>query len=100
MASLKTRISGKVVATEKQQFGAGERAFKFLEVHVQTGVASIVPIRLTDRWEYETPRALDVIDYEVEVSGFSGRNGVDISLTATKPYDESFYLEAAGVVTA
>lgn len=97
MANLKTRISGKVVHTEKQSFGAGERAFKFLEVAVQTSPASIVPVRVTDRWEYETPRVGDVLDLEVEVSGFSGRNGVDISLTASKPFDESFYLEAAGV---
>lgn len=93
----KTRISGKVVHTEKQSFGAGERAFKFLEIHVQTSVASIVPVRITDRWEYETPRVDDVLDLEVEVSGFAGRGGVDVSFTATKPFDEAFYLTAAGV---
>jgi hypothetical protein len=97
MASLKTRISGKVQHTEKQQFGAGERAFKFLEIFIQTSPASIVPVRITDRWEYETPRVGDVLDLEVEISGFSGRNGVDISLTATKPFDEAYYREVAGV---
>lgn len=98
MASeLKSRISGKVVHTERQKFGAGERAFQFLEVHIQTSVASITPVRFTDRWEGDTPRAGDVLDLEVTVSGYSGRNGLDLSATAVRPFDESYFLEAAGV---
>lgn len=98
MASdLSTRISGKVVHTERKSFGAGERAFKFLEVHVQTSVTAITAVRFTDRWELETPRAGDPIDVEVQITGFSGRSGLDLSATAVRPYDESYYLEAAGV---
>lgn len=91
-AELKSRITGKVVHTEKQTFGAGERAFKFLEVHVQTSVASITPVRFTDRWEYDTPRAGDIVDLEVSVSGYSGRNGLDLSATASRYFDETYVL--------
>lgn len=93
MASeLKSRITGKVVHTEKKSFGAGERAFKFTEVHIQTSVASIVPVRFTDRWEYDAPRPGDVLDLEVVVSGFSGRSGLDLSATASGYFDESYVL--------
>lgn len=98
MASeLSSRISGKVVHTERRSFGSGERAFNFLEVHVQTSVTAITPVRYTDRWSFETPRAGDAVDIEVNVSAFAGRNGVEIRAAAVRPYDESFYLEAAGV---
>lgn len=101
MASeLKSRITGKVVHTEKQSFGAGERAFKFLEVHIQTSVASITSVRFTDRWEYDTPRAGDIVDLEVAVSGFSGRNGLDLSATAVRYFDESYVLELAAAQAA
>lgn len=94
MASeLKARICGKVVHTEKQSFGTGERAFKFLEVHVQTSIASITPVRFTDRWEYDTPRPGDVLDLEVAISGYAGRNGLDLSATATRYFDEAFLLD-------
>jgi hypothetical protein len=96
-SELSTRISGKVVHTERKSFGAGERAFKFLAVHVQTSVTAITEVRFTDRWELDTPRAGDPIDVEVQISGFSGRNGLDLSATAVRPYDESFYFAAAGV---
>jgi hypothetical protein len=100
MASdLNSRISGKVVHTERRSFGSGDRAFKFLEVHVQTSVTAITPVRFTDRWEFETPRAGDPIDVEVQVSGFSGRNGLDLSATAVRPYDESYYREALEAFT-
>lgn len=89
-AELKTRITGKVVHTEKQSFGAGERAFKFTEVHIQTSVASITPVRFTDRWEYDMPRPGDVLDLAVVVSGFSGRNGLDLSATASSYFDEQY----------
>ena len=94
-ADYKSRITGKVVHTEKLSFGSGDRAFKFLEVSVQTSPKSIVPVRVTDRWEYETPRVGDVVDLEVTVSGFSGRNGLDLSATATGYYDESWLLQQA-----
>lgn len=97
---LNTRISGKVVHTERQAFGSGEKAFKFLEVHVQTSVASITPVRFTDRWLEnggDTPRPGDALDIEVQISGFSGRSGLDLSATAVRAYDESYYLDAAGV---
>ena len=98
MASeLFSRISGKVVHTERRSFGQGDRAFKFLEVSVQTSPKSITPVRFTDRWEDETPRAGDPIDIEVQISGFSGRNGLDLSATAVRRFDEAYYLEAAGV---
>jgi hypothetical protein len=94
MASeLKSRITGKVVHTEKQKFGSGERAFQFLEVHIQTSVASITPVRFTDRWEWDTPRAGDLLDLEVVVSGYTGRNGLDLSATASRYFDESYVLE-------
>lgn len=96
MASeLKSRLTGKVVHTEKKSFGAGERAFKFTEVHVQTSVASITPVRFTDRWEYDTPRAGDILDLEVVVTGFSGRNGLDLSATAAGYFQETWVLEQA-----
>lgn len=95
MASeFKSRITGKVVHTEKQEFGSGERAFRFLEVHVQTGPATIVPVRFTDRWPgSETPRAGDLLDLEVTVSGYTGRSGLDLSATANRVFDESYVLE-------
>lgn len=100
MASeLFSRISGKVVHTERRSFGSGERAFKFLEVSVQTSPKSITPIRFTDRWEFDTPRAGDPVDVEVQVSGFSGRNGLDLSATAVRPYDEAYYREALEAAT-
>jgi hypothetical protein len=89
-ADFKSRITGVVVHTEKQNFGSGERAFKFLEVSVQTSPKSIVPVRVTDRWEYETPRVGDRVDLEVTISGYSGRNGLDLSAVATGYYDESW----------
>jgi hypothetical protein len=91
-ADYKSRVTGKVVHTEKVSFGAGERAFKFLEVSVQTSPKTIVAVRVTDRWEYETPRVGDVVDLEVHVTGYSGRNGLDLSATATGYYDESWAL--------
>lgn len=98
MASeLFTRISGKVVHTERREFGSGERAFRFLEVSIQTSPKAITPVRFTDRWAYDAPRAGDALDIEVQVTGFSGRNGLDLSATAVAPFDEAFYLEAAGV---
>jgi hypothetical protein len=100
MASeLISRISGKVVHTERRSFGSGERAFKFLEVSVQTSPKSIVPVRFTDRSAeaMDSPRPGDPIDVEVQVSGFSGRNGLDLSATIIRPFDEAYYLEAAGV---
>jgi hypothetical protein len=94
MASeFKSRITGKVVHTEKQEFGSGERAFRFLEVHVQTGPATIVPVRFTDRWPSDTPRSGDLLDLEVTVSGYTGRNGLDLSATANRFFDESYVLE-------
>lgn len=100
MASeLSTRISGKVVHTERKSFGAGDRAFKFLEVHVQTSVSAITPVRFTDRWELDTPRAGDPIDVEVQISGFSGRSGLDLSATAVRPYDELYYRQALELAT-
>jgi hypothetical protein len=95
---LKSRITGKVVHTEKQSFGAGERAFKFTEVSVQTSPKSIVPVRFTDRWTdngFDMPRNGDILDLEVSVSGYSGRNGLDLSATASAPFDESYVLELA-----
>lgn len=98
MASeLKSRITGKVVHTEKKSFGAGERAFKFTEVHVQTGVATITAVRFTDRWEYDMPRPGDVLDLDVVISGFSGRNGLDLSATASGYFDESYVLAQASL---
>lgn len=87
-----SRITGKVVHTEKVSFGQGDRAFKFLEVSVQTSPKSIVPVRFTDRWEYDTPRVGDVLDLSVLISGYTGRNGLDLSAQATGYFDESFVL--------
>lgn len=102
MASeLFTRISGKVVHTERRSFGSGERAFKFLEVSVQTSPKSITALRFTDRSaeNMDTPRPGDPIDVEVQVSGFSGRNGLDLSATVVRPFDEAYYREALEAFT-
>lgn len=94
MASeLKTRITGKVVHTEKKNFGAGERAFSFLEVHIQSSVLSIVPVRFTDRWEWDQPRPGDLLDLEVSISARPFRGSVELSATAFRYFDETFVLE-------
>lgn len=101
MASeLKTRITGKVVHTEKREFGSGDRAFKFTEVTVQTSVKSLAEVRFTDRWPYDMPRAGDLLDLDVTVSGFAGRNGLDLSATAIGYFDESYVLEQATATAA
>jgi hypothetical protein len=92
MADIRARITGKVLLTEKKQFGSGDRTFKFTEARIQTGLASIESVRYTDSWEFETPRAGDPVDIEVNVSGFGGRNGVQINAEAVRPFDESFVI--------
>lgn len=95
MADVTARITGKVLVSTKESFGSGERTFKFTEARIQTGVASIEAVRFTDRWEFETPRAGDLLDLEVLISGFGGRNGVQVNATAVKPFDESFLIDLA-----
>jgi hypothetical protein len=95
MSDVTARITGKVLVTTKESFGSGEKAFRFTEARIQTGVASIEPVRFTDRWEFETPRAGDLLDLEVTISGFGGRNGVQVNATAVKPFDESYLLDLA-----
>ena len=100
MAQPRARISGKILVTEKKQFGSGERVFKFTEARIQTGPASIESVRITDSWNNDFPRAGDVVDYEVEISGFSGRNGLDLTLTAVDHFNEAFFLDVATAANA
>lgn len=88
------RVTGKVLLTEKKQFGAADRVFKFTEAKVQTGIASIESVRFTDSWldAHDVPRAGELIDLAVEISGFGGRNGVQLSATAVEPFNEEFAL--------
>lgn len=92
MAAQLVRVSGKVLLTKKQSFGTGDRKFSFLEASVQTDVASILEVRFTDDWDGESPRAGDLVDIDVEIGGFSGRNGLSINLTAVQPHSDDFFL--------
>lgn len=92
---MKARITGKVLLVENKKFGSGEREFRFKLAHVQTGVASIEELRFTENYEHDYPRVGDLLDVEVEVSGYSGRNGLSLSLTAVQPFDESYALSVA-----
>lgn len=92
MAAQLVRVAGKVLLTKKQSFGTGDRKFVFLEASIQTDVASILEVRFTDDWEGETPRAGDLLDIDVEVGGFAGRNGLSINFTASTPHSDDFLL--------
>ena len=94
------RIAGKVLLVQRQKFGQGDRQFSFLEAKVQTDVAEIDIVRFTDDWEYETPRAGDIIDVTVEIGGFSGRNGLSINATAVRPHSDDFLLSLTEPVAA
>lgn len=89
---MKARMQGKVLLVQRQKFGQGDRQFTFLEAKVQTDVADIDAIRFTDDWPHETPRAGDVIDVQVEIGGFSGRNGLSLNATAVQPHSDDFIL--------
>lgn len=94
----RVRITGRVLQTQRQKFGSGEREFRFVEAHVQTGPITIQPVRFTDAWDnsgHEVPRAGDVIDIEAEVGAFAGRNGVTVSLSALAPFDEAYVMGLA-----
>lgn len=95
MAKIAARLTGKVLVTEKRAFGSGDRQFRFTEARIQTGVASIETVRFTEDWQYDSPRVGDVLDLEVEISGFGGRNGVEVNLSARGYYDETFALSLA-----
>lgn len=92
---MKARLTGKVLLVENVKFGSGEREFRFKECSVQTGVASIEKVRVTDSWLADIPRVGDFLDVEVEIGAFAGRSGVTISATAVKTFDLSYALELA-----
>lgn len=90
---VKARITGKCVESTPQKFGSGEKEFRFLEIAIQTGVASIELIRVTDSYPRElTPRVGEVVDLEVSLAAYTGRNGTQLNATAVKPFDEDYVL--------
>jgi hypothetical protein len=101
MAQPRARITGEVLVVEVKALGAAG-TFKFKEARVQTGPAQIESVRFTDEWQraHDAPRSGDFIDVEVECSGFAGRNGVEISLVATAPFNEKFAEEQFSKLTA
>lgn len=96
MPAPRARVTGIIRVTEKKSLGK-EGQFKFTEARIQTGVATIETVRFGDTWleAHDAPRAGDVLDIEVEVGGFGGRNGVEINLSAVAPFDEAYALELA-----
>ena len=99
MPAPRARITGKTLLTEKKSLGAAGN-YKFTEARVQTGTATIEIVRFGDQWleAHDAPRAGDILDIEVEATGYAGRGGVEVNYSAVGPFDDSFLnslLEAA-----
>lgn len=92
MAAQLVRVAGKALQAKKVSMGNDPaRRFTFLNVAVQTDVASIIEVRFTDDWEHETPRAGDLLDVDVAVGGYQSRSGLEINFTAVQPHTEDFF---------
>lgn len=89
------RVAGKVLQTKKESLGNGDRKFNFQNVSIQTDVASIVDVRFTEDWEFEAPRAGDLLDLDVAVGGYAARSGLEINFTAVQPHSDDFVLSLA-----
>lgn len=81
------RCSGTVLLIEDRSIGSDPaRQFRFKEMRVQTGVASIESVRVTDSYAGEPFRVGDVVDLEVKIGAYAGRSGVEVNAEAVRPY--------------
>lgn len=94
MAAQLVRVAGKALQAKKVSMGNDPaRRFTFLNVAIQTDVASIIEVRFTDDWEHLQPRPGDLLDLDVAVGGYQSRTGLEINFTAVQPHTED-YLES------
>lgn len=79
-------VSGTVLDVQRKAGGEGDNAYAYFLVSLLVGKASILRVKFDPtRYESTIPGEGEVIDVEVNVSAYNGRQGAALSFSAIRP---------------